>query len=116
MPSRGGQRHHIVQNVVVHAHLLDGLAHRQQIMSVHNLIDRRLSRSPIQAAAQHRGLVLLGEVAQFEPNREPIQLCLRQWIGALVFDRVVGRQNNEGFGQKVCGAVDADLAFGHRLQ
>jgi hypothetical protein len=54
-----------VQDVLVHTHLFDRLAHRQQIMSIDNLIDRRLGRSAIQTAAQHVRLVLLGEVAQF---------------------------------------------------
>ena len=67
VPGRGGQRHHIMQNVVVHGHLLDRFAHGQQVVRIHDLIDGRLGRTAFEAPAQHRGLVLLGQVSQFEP-------------------------------------------------
>ena len=72
----GGQRHHVAQNVFMYGDQLDRLAHRQQVLGVHNLIHRRLGRTALEAPAQHRGLVPLGEVSQLQPDREPIQLCL----------------------------------------
>ncbi|COW21083.1 Uncharacterised protein [Mycobacterium tuberculosis] len=105
-----------MQDVLVHGDLLDRFTHGQQIVAVHHLIHRRIRRTAFQATAQHRGLVSLGEVAQFQPDREPIQLRLRQWICALVFDRIVGRQNDEWHCQFMGLAIDAHLALGHCLQ
>ncbi len=93
-----GQGNDVGEHVVVHGHLLHRFPHRDQIMGVHNLIHGRLGRSPLQAAAQHRRLLLFGQIAQFEPDREAVQLRLGQRIGALVFDRVVGGQHDERVG------------------
>ncbi len=78
-------------------------------------IHRRIRRTAFQATAQHRGLVC-SEVAEIQPDREPIQLCLRQWICALVFDRIVGRQNDERYCQFGGFGYRCSLALGHCLQ
>ena len=54
LPGGVGQRHDVVQHVFVHRHLLHRLPHRDQIMGIHNLIHRRLGRTALEAAAQHR--------------------------------------------------------------
>ena len=95
LPGRGGQRHHVAQHVVVHGHLLHRFAHGEQVVRVDDLMHGRLGRAALEAAAQHRRLLLLGQVPQFEPDREPVQLRLGQRIGALVLDRVVGGQHDE---------------------
>ncbi|PQM46867.1 hypothetical protein C1Y40_02955 [Mycobacterium talmoniae] len=116
MPGGGRQRHHVVQHILVDADLLHRFAHGHHIVGVDDLVDGGLGRPAVQPAPQHRRLVAFGQIPQFQPDREPVQLGLGQRVGALVLDRVVGRQHDERRWQPVGLAVDADLAFGHRLQ
>src|ERR1700730_3531034 len=60
MVSRGRrERDHVVQYVLVHRDLLDGLAHPEEIVCVHDAVHFRLRRTSFQPPAQHRRLVLL---------------------------------------------------------
>src|ERR1700712_838940 len=51
-----------------------------------------------------------------ELQQKPVELRLRQLVGALVFDRILGRRNDERVGQRLGFAVHTDLTFFHRLQ
>src|SRR5581483_8824379 len=55
-------------------------------------------------------------VADREPHHEPVELCLRKRIGALVLDRVLRRDDHERLPELVGGRVDRDLALLHRLE
>ena len=39
--------------------------------------------------------IILNMIFETPEDQEPIHLCLRKWIGALLFDRILGRQNKE---------------------
>ena len=51
-----------------------------------------------------------------DAQQEPVQLRLGQRERAFQLDRVLGRQHEEGVGQRPGRAVDGDLALLHRLQ
>ena len=74
------------------------------------------SCGPVDPPAQHVGLVVPGQVAEAQPHQEPVELRLGQLVGALVLDRVVGREHHERLRQPPRLAVDADLALAHRLE
>ena len=49
-------------------------------------------------------------------EHEPVELRLGQGIGALLLDRVLGRQHEEGIGELVGGAARRHLMLLHRLE
>jgi hypothetical protein len=61
-------------------------------------------------------LVLDPWVAEGGAQEEAVELRLREREGALVFDRVLGREEQERRGQVPGGAVDRNLVLGHRLE
>ena len=87
-----------------------------KVVRVDDLIHGRPGRTPFEASTQHRSLFLLGQIPQFESDREAVELRLGQRVGALVLDRVVGGQHDERRREFVGDTVDAHLPFGHRLQ
>ena len=61
-------------------------------------------------------LLLGGGIAHIDAQREPVQLCLRQGIGPVVLDRVLGGDDHERVAHRVGPAFDGDLAFAHALE
>ena len=61
-------------------------------------------------------LLLRGGVIEHHLEEEAVLLRLRQRIGALVLDRVLGRQHQEGIGQPDLLAFEAHPALLHRLE
>ena len=55
-------------------------------------------------------------VAEREPQREAVELRLRQREGAVLLDRVLRRDHEERGGQRPRDAVDRDLALLHALE
>jgi hypothetical protein len=96
--------------------MLEGLAHRHHARRVGDRGQRHVLGGAPGAAAQHVRLVIGRQVAQPQPHEEPVELRLGQLIGALVLDRVVGRQHDERPGQRPRLPVDADLPLAHGLQ
>ena len=67
-------------------------------------------------AIEHLDLVGDIQVAEVDAHQEAIDLGFRQREGAGEFDRVLGRQYQEGRGEWVGGAVDRHLFLLHRFQ
>ncbi len=65
---------------------------------------------------QHLQLGLRARVPDRDPRHETVPLRLRQGVGALHLDRVLGGDDHEGRGQLVGLPVHRDLALLHRLQ
>ena len=61
-------------------------------------------------------LVTHGGVPHEVLEHEPIRLRLRQRVGALLLDRVLGRDDQKGFGNRVFHARDGGLTFLHRFE
>ncbi len=76
------------------------------------LVERRLGR----LFGEHPRLVSLLRVPDRHPHREPVELRLRQRVGAFVLDGVLRRETRNGRGEQVRVAVDGDLALLHRLE
>ena len=57
-------------------------------------------------ASQHLLLLLGGRVADLELEQEAVELGLRQRVGALVLDRVLGGDDDERVGQRPGLALD----------
>ena len=66
--------------------------------------------------AEHPELLVAGRQRHGELEQEPVQLRLRQRVGALVLDRVLGGGDQERVGQRPRLALDRDLPLLHRLQ
>ena len=85
-------------------------------LRVDDLVYRRPNGPTVETAAKHLPLVRVGEIAEPQPDREPVELRLRQRVGALILDRVVGGDHHERFRQQPGFTIDADLRLGHRLE
>ena len=68
------------------------------------------------AQLQHATLGLGIGVSQADPHQEPVELVLREQVGALELVRVLGREHHERLLQCVDRAVDGDLGLIHGLQ
>ena len=62
-------------------------------------------------AGQHAGLGVGVGVAERQAHHEAVQLRLRQRVGALVLDRVLGREDHERARELVREDVDGDVAL-----
>ncbi len=71
--------------------------------------------APVGTRQQRAFGVLIG-VAQVQAQQEAVELRVRQGVGARQVDRVLGGDDEERGRQRMRGAVDRDLVFGHRLQ
>ena len=65
---------------------------------------------------EDRQLVLDARIAERGLQEEAVELGLRQRERALVLDRVLGGEQQEGVGQLARDAVHGHLALGHRLE
>ncbi len=79
-------------------------------------VGERRGRHAVMGQTEHCLLVGHGRVADVELHEESVELGLRQRVGALVLDRVLGRDDEERLRERVADTVDAHLAFLHRLE
>ena len=66
--------------------------------------------------SQYLQLVLFRRVVNDYLECEAVELRLRQRVGALVFDGVLGRKKGEVGGERMSGALDGHLALLHSLE
>ena len=67
--------------------------------------------------ASHDGLFLLARgVADVELHGETVELCLREWVGPMELDWILGGEHHERGVEGVGLSRDRDLAFLHRLE
>jgi len=67
-------------------------------------------------AIQNEALFHDRRVVEDELEEEAIELGFGEWVGALLFDGVLGREYEEGRGQRVGGIADGDLALLHGFE
>jgi hypothetical protein len=101
---------------LAHLDALDGLAHGEDTPGVAQLAEVDLLVAPKGAAADHVPLGVAVGVAHRDAEQEPVELRLRQGVGALVLDRVLGRHDREGRREEVGDAVGGHLVLLHRLE
>ena len=68
------------------------------------------------AVAQDQFLVFDAGITNAQPQHEPIQLRLRQRIGAVMFDWVLRRYHEERLRQLMRHALNSYMAFSHRFE
>ena len=66
--------------------------------------------------ADHIELLVLGEVVDHDLEHEAVELRFREGIGALELDRVLGREDVEGFLEGVGDPLDGHPVLLHRLE
>ena len=81
-------------------------------------LEQLLDTDLLTAAHPEKNLLLLvsAGIADAHLEHEPVELCLRQRVGALALDWVLGGQYQERLIQRVGSAADGDLVFLHGLQ
>ena len=100
---------------VVDVDLLDRSAQRQHVVEAERRPQRRQGMG-MALRLDDRELVVLARIAERRAQEESVELRLRQWEGALLLDRVLGREDEEGLGQRPRDPVDRHLLLGHRLE
>jgi hypothetical protein len=104
----------------VHGDALDGGAPRGQVGRARDGGDAgggEVARvEPLRVPGQHRDLVVAARQVHRQLELEPVELRLRQRVGALVLHRVLGGGDDERVGEGVAHAVHGDLPLLHRLQ
>src|SRR6266542_1234088 len=81
-------------------------AERREVVRVHARL----------VASQHRLLLLGGRIGEHQLEQEAVELGLGQRVGALVLDRVLGGDDQEGVGQLDALPLDRHLPLLHGLQ
>src|SRR5881409_475587 len=79
-------------------------------------LDRRVVRPAFSASLEDLDFLLSRRVADVDLQQEPIDLGFRERIGALVLDRILRRDHEEGPVQRERLALQRRLAFLHRLE
>ena len=100
---------------LVRVHVRDGVLQQHQLVEPDRGLER-LERVLAPLRAEDRELVLGARVAERRPQEEAVELRLREREGALVLERVLGREHEERLGQAARHAVDGDLPLRHRLE
>ncbi len=110
---------HDVDDVLLHQRIdvdvLHRLLRRQQLINVHDLL-QRVDRVGVLLPVENLDLLVLAGVAEADAQHEAVELGLGQGERAFVLDRVLRRQHHEGHVEQVGVAVDGHLALLHRLQ
>ena len=109
----GGEPHGVLDDLRVDVHGVGGALVRAQLLGVdHRLGPLRACGHPLDDDE------LLGRrgVADEHLEHEPVDLRLRQRVGALGLDRVLRGHDQERVGRRVGLAPDRDLALLHHLQ
>jgi len=108
------QAHGVVDDVVRDRDLPHELLNLADLLAGEDRLDRRLLRSG--GAAHHAGLVLRAEVVHHHAGQKTVELRLGQRVGALEFDRVLRRQDEERVVEAVGLTPGGHLALAHRLE
>jgi hypothetical protein len=95
MACGGHERDDIIFDQLIDKYVLDTLLQIQQLLGRNHLFDR-VDRVRLALAAQDLDLIELLGVAKVHAQLEAVELGLGQRESALVLDRVLGRQHNEG--------------------
>ncbi len=94
----------------------DGGTYRVELGRVGDLADHDLVGAAREPAGDHLDLVADCRVSEVGADDEPVELRLRQGIGALGLHGVLGGDHEERVRQPVGGAIDRDLELLHRLE
>ncbi len=111
---RADKRKDRVHNLVADRHLADERLDFHHAFSVDNLTC--LARCGACRVEQYLAFGGKLGIADIHLQQEAVELRFRQWIGAFLFQRVLGCENVEGFRQIVTLAGHGDVIFLHGLQ
>ena len=95
-------------------HAADDLLHARDLVGVDHRADLHLVLAG--AAPDDLQLLFLTGVAHEHLHHKPVELGLGERVGALLLQRILRREHEEGRGQGVAGAADGDLPFLHGFQ
>ena len=112
-PGGSGEINRVGEDVVGHRHCADELLDGENVLPGDN--GRGLWKVPDGGAADDFNFLIACRIAEIQREHETIELCLGQWISTLVFDRVLGGDDEKRIRQSAVLTGDGDAAFLHRL-
>lgn len=104
----------ILLYLLVDIHLVDYAASLQNLISCSNRCHSR--HAALDVFTNNQLLLLQRRIVDDYLEQETIDLCLRQLIGSLLLDWVLGSHHQEWVRQLECLLTDGNLMFLHRLQ
>ena len=115
-PRGGDDVDHVTADRWLDVHELDRGLHREQGRAVDHLGQHDVVLLPLDPAGEHLPLGLRIRIAEAGAEQEAIELRLRERVGALVLDRVLGREHQEGALERAGQPVRGHLPLLHRLE
>ena len=107
---------HVEADRLGDVHLLERGLKLDQLRPVDDRLELDLVAAALHPPLEHTPLVLALGVADADPQQEAVELRLRERVGALVLDRVLGREHDERRRERPRLALDRDLPLLHRLE
>ena len=115
LPRVAGHGLHVVEQRVGRVHLRHGALQAQQLLRRDRRREFGEQVAPI-ATEQQLPLERRRRVAEFDAHQEAVELRLRQRVRADLVRRVLRRDDEERFGQRIGLAVGRDLVLFHGLE
>ena len=106
--------HDVTLDLLVHVHVLHHLAGADDVFRLHHGLG--LGEAAAVVHADNLALLVLLGVGDHHLEHETVHLGLRQGIGALLLDGVLGGHHQEGFREFVGVVADGDLVLLHGFQ
>ena len=115
-PGRGDEIDHVEADRLRDVNLLERPLELDQPWRVDHRLEHDLVAGALEAPLEHAPLVVPLRVADADPKQEAVELRLGERVGALVLDRVLGREDDERRLEQVRDAFDRHLPLLHRLE
>ena len=113
-PRRGDQIEHVLLDLVVDVHAAERFARLEHVRATR----ARLELRQLGEAGAPQDLLFLGALGVADPDleHEAVALRLGQRIGALLLDRILGREDQERLLELQALVAERDLLLLHRLE
>ena len=94
-------------------HLLERALHLEERLAIDHRVQLDVVGAPLDAATEDVDLVVPPGIPEGSAEEEAVELRLRQRVGALVLDRVLGRDHEERRAEAVRRTFDRHLSLLH---
>ena len=106
LAGRAHQRHRVLKDLLARDGGIDNRARSREFRGIQHRAHARERRAIGMMGREDAHLLHGGRVADANLEQEAIELGFRQRIGALLLDRILGREDGEPFAERIADAVD----------
>jgi len=105
----------VIVQAGVHLDVRDGVLHGENIANIGDGIER-FERIIANTLAQNFLFRFVRGITHLNAHQKAVELRFRQWVGAVMLDRVLRGDDEKGLRQRQGFAVDGDLRFVHGFE